>query len=48
MKDIEITYVGCVDSLRKTVDPSQEQSRRTEHSLHLWVQEAKGMPTKKK
>lgn len=37
-----------VFSLRKAVQPCQEQSRRTENSLQIWVLEAKNLPAKKR
>ncbi|KAK2149018.1 hypothetical protein LSH36_471g02009 [Paralvinella palmiformis] len=36
-----------IEHLRKTVEPTQEQSRRTENSLKLWILEAKNLPLKK-
>ncbi|XP_064615899.1 ras GTPase-activating protein nGAP-like isoform X3 [Liolophura sinensis] len=50
-------YISCrtaeerekwIESLRKTVHPNQEQSRRTDNSLKLWVIEAKNVPSKKR
>ncbi|KAK0179897.1 hypothetical protein PV327_005606 [Microctonus hyperodae] len=35
-------------SLRKSVQPDAEQTRRTDNSLQIWLLEAKGVPTKKR
>ncbi|KAJ8673025.1 hypothetical protein QAD02_004286, partial [Eretmocerus hayati] len=35
-------------SLRKSVQPEAEQTRRTENSLQIWLLEAKGIPAKKR
>lgn len=35
-------------SLRKTVQPNQENMRRTDNSLKLWIKEAKNVPCKKR
>lgn len=35
-------------SLRKSIQPNAENSRRTENSLKMWIYEAKGLPPKKK
>ena len=35
-------------SLRKTVNPGEEQMRRCDTSLKLWIQEAKNCTNKKK
>ncbi|CAH1787049.1 unnamed protein product [Owenia fusiformis] len=37
-----------IECLRKTVHPDQEQSRRTDNSLKMWVLEAKNIPSKKR
>ncbi|KAF6031496.1 DAB2IP [Bugula neritina] len=37
-----------VDYLRKTVNPGEEQMRRSDVSLKVWVQEAKNCPNKKR
>ncbi|XP_015109076.1 probable Ras GTPase-activating protein isoform X5 [Diachasma alloeum] len=35
-------------SIRKSVQPDAEQTRRTDNSLQIWLLEAKGVPTKKR
>ncbi|XP_071628517.1 ras GTPase-activating protein raskol isoform X9 [Temnothorax longispinosus] len=35
-------------SLRKSVQPDAEQTRRTDNSLQIWLLEAKGVPAKKR
>lgn len=35
-------------SLRKSVQPDVEHTRRTDHSLKLWILEAKAIPNKKR
>lgn len=35
-------------SLRKSVQPDAEQTRRTDNSLQIWLLEAKGIPAKKR
>ena len=46
---IFLLIILCLfSSLRKTVKPNQEQTRRTENSLKLWVLEAKNVPSKKR
>ncbi|XP_032452988.1 probable Ras GTPase-activating protein isoform X4 [Nasonia vitripennis] len=35
-------------SLRKSVQPEAEQTRRTDNSLQIWLLEAKGVPAKKR
>lgn len=37
-----------VDSLRKSVQPDQDQVRRTDNSLKIWILEAKGVANKKR
>ena len=37
-----------VFSLRRTVDPSEEHSHRTENGLHMWILEAKNVAPKKR
>ncbi|ELT88294.1 hypothetical protein CAPTEDRAFT_225557 [Capitella teleta] len=37
-----------IQHLRKALRPTQEQTRRTENSLQIWVLEAKNVPTKKR
>ncbi|XP_060064297.1 disabled homolog 2-interacting protein-like isoform X3 [Ylistrum balloti] len=50
-------YISCrtaeerekwLGSLRKTVQPNQDNVRRTNNSLKLWVKEAKNVPSKKR
>ncbi|XP_069121646.1 ras GTPase-activating protein nGAP-like isoform X17 [Argopecten irradians] len=50
-------YISCrtaeerekwLGSLRKTVQPNQDNVRRTDNSLKLWVKEAKNVPSKKR
>ncbi|XP_011435119.3 ras GTPase-activating protein nGAP isoform X18 [Magallana gigas] len=50
-------YISCrtseerqkwLGSLRKTVQPNQENMRRTDNSLKLWIKEAKNVPCKKR
>ncbi|XP_053381615.1 ras GTPase-activating protein nGAP-like isoform X5 [Mercenaria mercenaria] len=50
-------YISCrtaeereqwMTSLRRTVNPQHENSRRSESSLKVWVQEAKNVPSKKR
>ncbi|XP_041369244.1 ras GTPase-activating protein nGAP-like isoform X3 [Gigantopelta aegis] len=50
-------YISCrtseerdkwIDSLRRTVQPNQEQCRRADNSLKLWIQEAKNVAPKKR
>lgn len=38
----------CMRSLRKSVQPDAEQTRRTDNSLQIWLLEAKGVPAKKR
>ncbi|XP_051154355.1 ras GTPase-activating protein raskol isoform X5 [Leptopilina boulardi] len=37
-----------LQSLRKSVQPDAEQTRRTDNSLQIWLLEAKGVPAKKR
>lgn len=37
-----------MSSLRKSVQPDVEHTRRTDNSLKLWILEAKGIPNKKR
>ncbi|KAL1138979.1 hypothetical protein AAG570_009040, partial [Ranatra chinensis] len=37
-----------VHSLRKSAQPDQEHTRRTDNSLKIWILEAKGVPNKKR
>ncbi|XP_043471806.1 ras GTPase-activating protein raskol isoform X3 [Leptopilina heterotoma] len=37
-----------LQSLRKSVQPDAEQTRRTDNSLQIWLLEAKGVPVKKR
>ncbi|XP_056010607.1 disabled homolog 2-interacting protein-like isoform X9 [Ostrea edulis] len=50
-------YISCrtseerqkwLGSLRKTVQPNQDNMRRTDNSLKLWIKEAKNVPCKKR
>lgn len=38
----------CMRSLRKSVQPDAEQTRRTDNSLQIWLLETKGVPAKKR
>ena len=42
------TYFFYNFSLRKTIQPAQEKTKRTDNSLKLWIQEAKNVPAKKR
>ncbi|XP_039270186.2 uncharacterized protein LOC120344922 isoform X3 [Styela clava] len=37
-----------IEKIKRTLNPHLDNIRRTEHQLSLWVQEAKGIPIKKK
>lgn len=41
-------FLRCPCSLRKSVQPDAEQTRRTDNSLQIWLLEAKGVPAKKR
>lgn len=41
-------FCYCLRSLRKSVQPDAEQTRRTDNSLQIWLLEAKGVPAKKR
>ena len=46
---MELTLVLFYDfSLRRTVQPNQEQCRRVDNSLKIWIQEAKNIAPKKR
>lgn len=46
--DVKRTFRCYLHSLRKSVQPDAEQTRRTDNSLQIWLLEAKGVPAKKR
>ena len=40
--------IGLFDSLKKTVNPGEDQMKRSDVSLRLWIQEAKSCVSKKR